>query len=493
MPKENIEPYRISGQQLVDAKREIIPCSLSLDIGLGGGVPRGSTVLIGGRQKSGKAQPLTAKVLTPSGFKNMGEMKVGDKIIGQDGKQYNITGIFPQGIKDVYKVSMEDGGSTECCGDHLWEVSNVRRNKFTIQSTKDILSNLDNQQYYIKKASFTTFFSIPMYRKCNKYRRIVSINLVGKKECQCISTDAPGGLYITDDFIVTHNTTLSLQIAANAQNLYGAKVLFYPPEGRLTKLVLGQIQGIKLDQQNFEVILPPAIKDKKTDEIRGHVKWTGEQWWDAIGQGIVDNPGSVIIVDAISNLSSEKEISESVGYQDRGGRNKLESSFCRKYGDLVVANKVVLILLAHIQANTSGYGPPLQLKVGNDIRHQADIILFCKTTEKWPEKDGRILGHDIVFQVEASALGPPHIEVKLPLKYGTGIDTIQDIITHCITWGIIKQAGAWYEMPFEESEEVQQGEKPLKFQGEDKIRNWLSIHPKHLEFLNKTVREKVLL
>jgi hypothetical protein len=37
-------------------------------------------------------------------------------------------------------------------------------------------------------------------------RRIVEVEHVGKDECQCIRVSNPNGLYMTDDYIVTHNT-----------------------------------------------------------------------------------------------------------------------------------------------------------------------------------------------------------------------------------------------------------------------------------------------
>ena len=90
----------------------------------------------------GKAQPLTAKVLTPYGWKSMGDLKVGDAITDPDGGTGKVEAIFPQGIKSIFKFITNDGGSTECCEEHLWTVqtSHDRENKkFRTLSTKQHL------------------------------------------------------------------------------------------------------------------------------------------------------------------------------------------------------------------------------------------------------------------------------------------------------------------------------------------------------------------
>ncbi len=68
----------------------------------------------------GKAQPLDAKILTPSGWKLMGDMQVGDEVIAADGTVTTVTGVFPQGEKDIYEVVFHDGARTQCCDEHLW-------------------------------------------------------------------------------------------------------------------------------------------------------------------------------------------------------------------------------------------------------------------------------------------------------------------------------------------------------------------------------------
>lgn len=68
----------------------------------------------------GKAQPLTAKVLTPEGWKLMGDLKVGDLVVAHDGTFTPITAIYPQGKKEIFEVVFSDGAKTECCDEHLW-------------------------------------------------------------------------------------------------------------------------------------------------------------------------------------------------------------------------------------------------------------------------------------------------------------------------------------------------------------------------------------
>ena len=47
---------------------------------------------------------------------------VGDVITAPDGSRVPVTGVFPQGEKNIYRVIFEDGRTVECCDDHLWKV-----------------------------------------------------------------------------------------------------------------------------------------------------------------------------------------------------------------------------------------------------------------------------------------------------------------------------------------------------------------------------------
>ncbi|MGV9672100.1 PhoH family protein [Gordonia sp. NPDC003504] len=94
----------------------------------------------------GRAQPLTTKVATPHGFRAIGELVVGDQVIGSNGTPTEVLGVYPQGFKDIVRVTTQDGSSTLCSTDHLWSVytrSDRRRGKGPrVLETKEMIGNL---------------------------------------------------------------------------------------------------------------------------------------------------------------------------------------------------------------------------------------------------------------------------------------------------------------------------------------------------------------
>lgn len=71
---------------------------------------------------TGKSNRCSALVPTPTkhGYTKMGDLKVGDKVYGCHGQIETVTGVYPQGQKDVYRVSFMDGRYVDCADEHLW-------------------------------------------------------------------------------------------------------------------------------------------------------------------------------------------------------------------------------------------------------------------------------------------------------------------------------------------------------------------------------------
>mgnify|MGYP000145128696 FL=1 len=152
---------------------------------------------------TGKAQPLYSKVLTPNGFVQMGDLKVGDKVFAANGNESTITGIFPQGLRKIYEITLENGYKCRASDNHLWlSVYETSLEVFECQKVVETSRMLYKPtHFYIPCISGENFNHF-------EYCRIKSIKYVGLDECQCIYIDDPSHLYVTDDYIVTHNTTL---------------------------------------------------------------------------------------------------------------------------------------------------------------------------------------------------------------------------------------------------------------------------------------------
>ena len=68
----------------------------------------------------GKALRHGTSVATPSGWKSIESLKIGDFVIAGDGSITSVTGVFPQGIKRLYRLTFDVGETIDCCADHLW-------------------------------------------------------------------------------------------------------------------------------------------------------------------------------------------------------------------------------------------------------------------------------------------------------------------------------------------------------------------------------------
>ncbi len=94
----------------------------------------------------GKVLANDTPVLTPYGWVKNGELKVGDYVIGSNGKPTKILGVYPQPEKKFYKITLTDGTIIESCDEHLWAVQTTNHKKrnsgFVVKELKEIMNDL---------------------------------------------------------------------------------------------------------------------------------------------------------------------------------------------------------------------------------------------------------------------------------------------------------------------------------------------------------------
>lgn len=186
---------------------------------IGGGFRRGGVNLIAARPK---AQPLDAKILTPSGWVLMGDIKVGDEICSPSEGTCYVQQIFPFGFQPVVELTFSNGAKVQCCYNHFWKVR-VGNKEWEILDTREILS-------------LKGYGKSPIIFPCQSKEEEVELvdwREVGEKVVQCITVSAKDGLYITDDFIVTSNTgktSLAKEIAIHVAETLKIPVLVLDTE-----------------------------------------------------------------------------------------------------------------------------------------------------------------------------------------------------------------------------------------------------------------------
>lgn len=229
-----------------DAQKEWIDYQLTPD-------PSGiSTKINNARTGMGKATSVNTMLKTPDGWVRNGAVSVGDDLQMPDGSVWPVTGVYPQGMKQVYSLFFEDGRKApECCIEHLWTVHNGDGNLITVK-TEQLMELLSKGTYYLPlvkpdkhwanmdclwkdqdMAEAESFQEEAWAAGCvasmeyddaedlwvvsvkggNKVPglKIECIQDMGYEvEMQCIMIDHPDHLYIIDSYVVTHNTFMAI-------------------------------------------------------------------------------------------------------------------------------------------------------------------------------------------------------------------------------------------------------------------------------------------
>lgn len=324
----------------------------------------------------GKAVPSDTKIPTPSGYKLMREIKIGDYVFGSDGCKTKVIGVYPQGVIDVYKMTFCDGRTALCSLDHQWAIKtdsglevtttekmledhvkligNRVKYKYTIPSLTEPVQYegpelesdpylygyglniydensfiLDKYKYssienrvkllkgifsaygkinilaveyaisihskskrllrdiqevvlslgYLANVSFeAVYVEIPRDRRANfftnlkklddihenffiskkidrSFLTIKKIEKFSREECQCISVEAEDNLYLTENFIVTHNTFMACYSSIKV----GQKTLIIAPTSSIKQQWADTLTGMfKVPKEKVKVINKPT-------------------------------------------------------------------------------------------------------------------------------------------------------------------------------------------------------------------------------------------
>lgn len=126
---------------------------------LTGGFQKGDLIILAARASVGKGHPNWLELPTPKGNKKVGDLVVGDYVFDRYGKPTKVTGVFPRGKLETYKVTLSDGRSTIVDGDHIW--THFSRSGSGNESLIDKTTEFMYNHGVTRKNSLHSIYSIP--------------------------------------------------------------------------------------------------------------------------------------------------------------------------------------------------------------------------------------------------------------------------------------------------------------------------------------------
>ena len=174
------------------------------------------------------------KVVTPFGYRRIGDLKAGDIISSTDGGMQRVVYRKDHGKLPAYRLTFIDGSTIIASYDHLWTVLIGCNEKWKTVQTEEIIDWIKAGVEVAIPVCDCPKTSIELglegeitedisklygvwHRKYSNDVRLLGVEYldkrfvwnfeyVGEQECCCIAVDNANSLFMAEDFIVTHNS-----------------------------------------------------------------------------------------------------------------------------------------------------------------------------------------------------------------------------------------------------------------------------------------------
>lgn len=205
----------------------------------------------------------------------------------------------------------------------------------------------------------------------------------------------------------------------------------------------------------------------------------GEQGFDIAEKLILSGKFSIIGIDSVAAATPKSEIEGETGDQTMGVHARLMGRVCRKLKGISNKHDVSMYWINQMREKIGVmFGSPEVVTGGKALK------FFMEQRIRLYKSDKTEFANKGVTRVRAkfikNKLSAPFGETEYYLKYGEGIDRMQELIDTSLELAVIKRAGSWYSY----------GETKLG-QGEATVRTLLEDNKELCEEIEKTIRQQL--
>lgn len=472
------------GKEAISGNHVAVDCihsgSYSLDAVLGGGYPKGRIVEVFGGESC-----LDGRTRVKVKYVHRGD----NVVIGYYNKLLRVLhGCFCDQRRnfDIYIMGIE-----EVFGEIKWHpVEDViyvgKRPIYELVTKKGhVITATDDHKFYVgdgqykELKEFTKGNPLFVYKHDTKLRlkyievdRVESIEPVGDGKVYDVKCGGKWHNFIADDFVV-HNcgkTTAALHLVAEVQKT-GKAVGYVDVEQALDPFYAEKL-GVDMSADKF-ILSQPDSAEEALEIIRTMCE---EQ---EIG---------LVVLDSVAGLTPTAQAQGEAGDQKVALVARLMSSQLNILKNIIKRNNNILLCINQTRDTIGGFGFG-----GNSTKTPGGQALKFYASQRLEfsrigsEKDGdEITGNLTRVKVKKNKIAPPFKKCEFVIRFGKGIDKVQEIIDLGLDYGILKKKGAFF---YYGDQRIGQGEKNTrKFLEEDeslRIEIGEAVIKKAKEELNK--------
>jgi len=340
------------------------------------------------------------------------------------------------------------------------------------------------------------------FRELNFCHFIKDVRLVGIEESVCIKVSSLDSLYVTKDYILTHNTSCALAFMNNfLKTTPKAKGFYIKAEGRLSEEMRNR-SGVKFVFSADEwdegtcFVFESNIYETVVDAMRQLVSKNDEE------------NCYYFLLDSVDGLISKGDLDK--GFEDSNkvaGGAVIAANFMKRLSIALAKRGHMAVFISQVRADiridpyskvpvrhTTATGGNALLHFANFIlefesRNKGDLILKNPNDNKIDLINNPPIGHFAKVTVKKSPNEITNLTIPYPIKYGrTGGNSIwieKEVVDLLFIWEFLSRKGSWISSAPEFDELlVENGFAEFqKIQGQDSLFEFIEADKKLCSFL----------
>jgi RecA/RadA recombinase len=352
--------------------------------------------------------------------------------------------------------------------------------------------------FSLKRKSSKWKANLPEYRQ-----KIVKVEQAGRAECVCIKVSAPDSLYVTRDFIVTHNTAFVHGLGLSflqAANFYFYVDAEYTTPAEWLQSLMGQYAnhpGFRADR--------PRTYEETVDKVREAVETIAEA---REAGDLPPETTALVVVDSIRKLVPErllkKMMKEGAGgakgsIDGAGGRGAmykaaLNAQWLDELVPLLYHTHTGLVFISReydqqVDLKKLNEDGGLDYKVGGGKSLRYESSLNSRVTRSWVKEGtgdkARIVGERCQVRITKTKVAAKqdkaesgYFHISNGLLTPAGFDHARDVLELARDAGVVETRGSWLHW----------ANGGQKWQGESKAVVRLTEQPDLMEALELEAR-----